>query len=287
MITKARRTIYYLGALFFSKALLLAPYKASIKYLSRFFGFAAYYLTRDSSDISKSNLRLCFPQKTEKEIETITRNVFINETKNFLELANFPRMDNAFFEQIASIENASLIEESFKKGRGILFASAHFGNWEITAASVAKLGIPVNVVAKRIYIEGLNRMLVNYRLSKNVKVILKDEPDTARKLLKCLKNGEAIAMLIDQDTNVPGVFVDFFNMPAWTPSGLAVLSLKRGVDVLVGVDKRIGEYNHKTIIRGPVTIERSEDFDADVAALTQKISLVLEEEIRNAPDQWV
>ncbi|MDR3049041.1 MAG: lysophospholipid acyltransferase family protein [Elusimicrobiota bacterium] len=282
-----RRRVYYVGALFFSKLVLLIPYKLIVHYGSKFIGWIAYFVTRDSSDIAKRQLKSCFPDKSAQEIEKITRNIFVNEAKNFFELANFPKLKGAFFDKISSVENSHLIKESLKKGKGVLIVSAHAGNWEITAAAVARLGVPVNVVAKKIYIDGLNNMLVNYRLSKNVKVILKDSPDTARKLLKALKNGEIIAMLIDQDTNVPSVFVDFFGKPAWTPSGLASLALKRGTDVLAGIDKRVGKYAHNTIITGPIVIEPSGNFDKDVINLTQKASLVLEEHIRQYPDQWV
>ncbi|MDR0822915.1 MAG: lysophospholipid acyltransferase family protein [Endomicrobium sp.] len=282
-----RRRVYYIGALFFSKLVLLIPYKLIVHCGSKFAGWLAYFVTRDSADIAKRQLKECFPDKSADEIEKIVRKIFVNEAKNFFELANFPKLKGSFFDEISSVENINLINEGLKKGKGVLIASAHTGNWEITAAAVARCGVPVNVVAKKIYIEGLNNMLVHYRLSKNVKVILKDAPDTARKLLKALKGGEIIAMLIDQDTDVAGVFVDFFGKPAWTPSGLAVLALKRGAPVLVGVDKRVGKYCHNTVIKGPIEIDSSGNFDKDVISLTQKASLVLEEHIKQSPDQWV
>jgi KDO2-lipid IV(A) lauroyltransferase len=130
-------------------------------------------------------------------------------------------------------------------------------------------------------------MLVGYRTGKNIKVILRDAPDTAKKLLRALKKGEIIAMLIDQDTKVPGVFVDFFGRKAWTPSGLAVLALRTGAEVLVGIDMRIGDFGHKTVVSGHLRVEPSGDFDADVLNLTQKATAILEEHIRNYPDQWV
>ncbi|MDR3253548.1 MAG: lysophospholipid acyltransferase family protein [Endomicrobium sp.] len=285
--TKIRRKIYYYCAFIFSKIVLVLPYKFSVGALSAFFGRIAYYVARDSADIAIKNLKKCFSEKSEKEIIKITKEIFCNETKNFFELANFPRMNSTFIKNISSIENSYLIQESINKGRGILFVSAHTGNWEITAAAVADFGVPVNVVAKKIYIDELNNMLIGYRTSKNVNVILRDLPDTGRKLLKALKKGEIIAMLVDQDTKVPGVFIDFFGEKAWTPSGLAVLALKSGADVLVGLDQRIDKYKHKTVVKGPITIKKSGNFGKDVQNLTQKASLVLEEHIRQYPQQWV
>ncbi|AKL97460.1 lysophospholipid acyltransferase family protein [Endomicrobium proavitum] len=286
-IKKIRRKIYYYVAFVVSKVVLAIPYKFSVGVLGPFFGAIGYCAARSSTAIAKKNLRECFPKKSEKEISKIAKAVFINQGKNFFELANFPKLNKERLEKIASVENADLIKKSLDKGKGILFVSAHVGNWEIIAAMTAGFGVPVNVVAKRIYIEGLNNMLVGYRTSKNVKVILKDSPDTARKLIKALKGGEIIAMLIDQDTNVPGVFVDFFGKPAWTPSGLAVLALKTGAQVLVGLDCRVGKYAHKGIISGPVLIEPSGNFNNDVAALTQKATNVLENYIKKYPEQWV
>jgi KDO2-lipid IV(A) lauroyltransferase len=285
--TRIRRRFYYYGAFVFSKIVLGLPYKFSVGPLSAFFGRVVYCVARDATNIAKRNLKKCFPEISEKEIIRITKEMFCNEVKNFFELANFPRMNSAFMKDISYVENADLIKESLKKGRGILFVSAHTGNWEITAATVASMGVRVNVVAKKIYIDELNDMLVGYRTSKNVNVILRDARDTGRKLLRALRRGEILAMLIDQDTRVPGIFVDFFGEQAWTPSGLAVLALRSGADVLVGIDQRIDRYKHKTVVKGPVSIDLSGDFDTDVKNLTQKASLLLEEHIRKYPQQWV
>ncbi|MCL2799968.1 MAG: lysophospholipid acyltransferase family protein [Endomicrobia bacterium] len=287
MMKKIRRKIYYYVAFVFSKIVLIIPYRFSVNAMGGFFGTLAYYFAWSASRKAKENLKRCFPEKSKKEISDIVKEIFINQGKNFFELANFPRMDSAFIKSISSIENSHLIRNGIKKGKGILFVSAHTGNWEITAAAVADFGVPVNVVAKKIYIKELNDMLVNYRTGKNVNVILRDAPDTARKLLKALKNGEIIAMLIDQDTKVPGVFTKFFGRDAWTPSGLAVLALRTGAEVLVGLDQRIDKYGHKTVVEGPVQIEPSGDFDKDVVALTQKATDILEEHIRQYPGQWV
>ncbi|MDR1418102.1 MAG: lysophospholipid acyltransferase family protein [Endomicrobium sp.] len=285
--TKIKRRFYYYGAFVFSKVVLFIPYKFSVGFLSKFFGILAYIVAIDGKNIAKKNIKHCFPQKTDIEIRKMIIKIFTNEAKNFFELAYFPKMDSKFLRDISTVENVDIIRTSLAKGRGILFLSAHTGNWEIGAASIASLGISLNVVAKKIYIDKLNDMLVKYRTIKNVKVILRDRSDTGIKLLRALKKGESIALLIDQDTNVPGVFVDFFGQKAWTPSGLAVMALKSKADILLVLDQRLDRYRHKTVIKGPLTIESSGDFNTDVKNLTQKASSMLEEHIKQYPSQWV
>ncbi|MDR3306823.1 MAG: lysophospholipid acyltransferase family protein [Endomicrobium sp.] len=286
-LKKIRRRIYYYGAYVFSKLILMLPYKFSVGFLSSLLGKIAYYVAIAGARSARENLKKCFPEKSDQDIKRIVKKIFCFEAKNFFELANFPRMRSKLIRNIAFVENLDRIQESMKRGKGILFASAHTGNWEITAAIMAEMGIPVNVVAKKIYIDGLNDMLVGYRKSKNIKVILREAPDSGIKLLRALKRGETIAMLIDQDVDVAGVFVDFFGQKSWTPSGLAVLALKTGVDVYVAFDQRIDEYRHKTVVNGPIRFTKTDDFEKDVEKLTQTATSILEEHIKRYPEQWV
>ena len=94
-------------------------------------------------------------------------------------------------------------------------------------------------------------------------------------------------MLIDQDTDVPGVFVDFFSRPAWTPSGLAVLALKTGASVVLALDVRLENDKHTPILAGPIEMKRTDNLDRDVLDNTQAITELIEEHIRKYPSQWV
>jgi KDO2-lipid IV(A) lauroyltransferase len=286
-LKKIRRKIYYYSAYVFSRLVLILPYKFSVGFLSFLFGNISYYVAMAGARNARKNLKKCFPEKSDKDIKIIVKKIFCLEAKNFFELVNFPRMDSNFIKSIAFVEKIDTIQESFKKGKGILFTGAHTGNWEITGAIMAEMGIPVNVVAKKIYIDGLNDMLVGYRRSKNVKVILRESSDSGIKLLRALKKGESIAMLIDQDVDVSGVFVDFFGQKAWTPSGLAVLALKTGADVYVVFDQRIDDYRHKTAVNGPININKTGNFEKDIESLTQEVTSILEEHIKKYPEQWV
>jgi KDO2-lipid IV(A) lauroyltransferase len=282
-----RRNFYFCGALIVSKIILLVPYKISVGFISSLSGGIVYYIARKAARTAIKNLSEVFPEKTKKEIIKITKEIFINQTRNFFELANFPKLDSQFLDKILNVKNKEKIFEALKKGKGILFVSAHTGNWEMAAVAIARLNTSVNVIAKKIYIDGLNNMLVKYRESKNVKVILRNSKDAGFKLIRALKRGEIIAMLIDQDIAAPGIFVDFFGKKAWTPSGLATLALKTGAEILVGVDQRIGKYEHKIVISEPIKITKTGYVNRDVIELTQKATSVLEAHIRKHPNQWV
>ena len=283
------RKCYYYGAWIFSKLVLVLPYKFTTEILSNLLGWLAYYIVIDARKKAEKHLAMCFPNKTSKEINQIVKIIFKYEAKNFFELLNFPKMSDKFFDSIAQMEQEqkNIFDKLLSRKKGLLVLSGHLGNWEILAAGVAK-HYPVNVVAKKIYIEELNNMLVRYRNMKNVKVILRSELSSARKMLKALKNNEVLAMLIDQDTSVQSVFVDFFGMPASTPLGLASIALKVGTPVVLGVDKRLSNGTHKFTISDEIIPPKSTgNFDIDVKNFTAKLTKYLEDFIRENPEQWV
>lgn len=283
------RKCYYYAAYLFSKLVLIFPYKFSVVFLADVLGRLAYYAVADARKKARKHLTMCFPDKSLEEINKIIKTVFKYEAKNFFELLNFPKMSDEFFDSIALMEESQqqIFKKLLERKKGILALSGHCGNWEILAAGVAK-HFPLNVIARKIYIEELNDMLVKYRNMKNVKVILRSEKSSARKMIKALKDNEIIAMLIDQDTSVQSVFVDFFGMPASTPLGLASIALKVGTPVVLAVDKRLPGGKHKFVISDEILPPQScGNFDDDVKNFTAKLTKCLEDFIRENPEQWV
>ncbi|MDR3113418.1 MAG: hypothetical protein LBU09_03490, partial [Endomicrobium sp.] len=71
MIKQVRRKIYYYAAFVFAKIVLLIPYRFAVCGLGTFFGMLAYYFSISASIRAKRNLKLCFPEKSKKEITAI------------------------------------------------------------------------------------------------------------------------------------------------------------------------------------------------------------------------
>ncbi len=283
------RKCYFYVAWLFSKLVLILPYKFCVGFLANIIGWLAYYLVADARKKARKHLTMCFPQKTPQEINKIIKTIFKYEAKNFFEMLNFPKMSDKFFDSIAKMEQEQkdIFNKLLERKKGLLLLSGHIGNWEMIAAGIAKY-YPLNVIAKKIYIDELNNMLVKYRSMKNVKVILRSEPSSARKMLKALRNNEILGMLIDQDTSVQSVFVDFFGKPASTPLGLASIALKVGSPVVLSVDKRLPNGKHQFVISDEIVPpESTGDFDTDVKNFTAKLTKCLEDFIRENPEQWV
>ncbi len=108
-----------------------------------------------------------------------------------------------------------------------------------------------------------------------------------RTMLRSLKRNEIVGILIDQNMAwYEGVFVDYFGRPACTTNGLALLALHTGAPVLPGYIVRLPDGRYRFVIGPEVEVTRTGDRDADVLANTQRFTKVIEETVRQYPDQW-
>ena len=164
--------------------------------------------------------------------------------------------------------------------------SAHMGNWELMGAALSLWGYPINVIARRIYIPRINGLLLRLRQSAGMRVILREGASSAKDMLRALRKNEVIGMLMDQDAHVQGVWVDFFGIPAFTPSGPAAIALKSGARVVSAFMVRDGS-GGRIEIRGPYSLVRTGDHERDVLENTRMFTGIIERYVRRYPEQWV
>jgi Kdo2-lipid IVA lauroyltransferase/acyltransferase len=165
--------------------------------------------------------------------------------------------------------------------------TGHIGNWELLAAFFSWRGLPIAAIARRIYAERLNELLVGFRARQGVQTILRESPHSAREILRALKANALLAMLIDQDTHAPSVSIPFFGRLARTPAAAASLAIRREVPALAAFIQRRPGGGHRITIKPAFRIEPSGDRSADIRALTRQFNAALEAQIRENPAEWV
>jgi KDO2-lipid IV(A) lauroyltransferase len=183
-----------------------------------------------------------------------------------------------------------LLREALAKGKGIVFVTGHLGNWELMARLVARVGAPVSAVAKRGGDARLMALIEAWRRSGGVSTLWREDPATARALLRVFKRGEVLGILVDQDTKVQGVHVPFFGRPAFTPRAPADLALRSGAPVLVGTSHRPSDRPGAGLVFEVTEVPYDPapaDREAEVLRLTAACQAVMEEAIRRHPADWV
>lgn len=217
--------------------------------------------------------------------EGIAREAYRNTARCAVELAKLDDI-RPHFDEYLSLEGWEHVEEARATGRGAIAVTGHIGNWELLAAYMAYRGIPITAVAKRQDDPRVNQLLIDFRTDNGVQVILRDSPGSVGKILKVLKQGGVLAMLLDMDVRVPSVSVPFFGRLARTPAAAAVLAVRRDIPVFAGFAQRRPEGGHHLTFMPPIPPPKSGDRQADIVALTRQFSRILEDWIRAQPAEW-
>jgi KDO2-lipid IV(A) lauroyltransferase len=224
------------------------------------------------------NLSLALPEANAAEI---VDGVFHSIARTIVTFAKFPSIRKENVDRWIRCEGGEYFESALREGRGVLFATAHLGNWELSAFAHALFRTPMNVVVRPLDNPLIDR-LVEFRraLSGNRPIFKKD---FARAILKALAANQAVGILIDQNTTPDaGVFVDFFGVPACAGTGFAKLAAHSGAAVIPGFALWSQE-ERRYVLRFYPPIPITGDAARDTQALQSK----LEEVIRRYPDQWL
>ena len=281
-----RRKLEYAAASPFIKILGLMPRR-----LARAFaigiGGVVYLLHFRLREVGMRNLEMALPEKGEVERARILRGVFTSLGRQLAELCQFPKYTKDNVEDVVVYDGLENYQRAYARGKGVLFLTAHFGGWELSAFAHSLHGHWLHVVMRPMDNEYLDRMLQGYRTMHGNKVVPKD--DFVRGLLAAMKAGETVGILMDTNMTPPqGVFVDFFGIPACTASGLARIALRTDAAVVPGFtiwDEALGKYRLR--FDPAVELVRTGDLEADIVANTQKFTKVIEDYVRKYPEQWL
>ena len=237
--------------------------------------------------VGMRNLALAFPEKAEAERAQILRGEFASLGRQLAEVCRFPKYTPENIGQVVVYDGFENYERARARGKGVLFLTAHFGGWELSAFAHSLHGHPMHVVVRAMDNVYLDRLILRYRTLHGNRIVEKD--DFVRGLLAAMKAGEEVGILMDTNMTPPqGVFVDFFGIPACTASGLARIALRTDAAVVPGFtiwDAQLGKYR----LRFDAALEliRTGDLEADIQANTQKFTSVIEKYVRNYPEQWL
>jgi KDO2-lipid IV(A) lauroyltransferase len=233
------------------------------------------------------NLRLTFPDWTDAQRNDATRKMVSNLGWMAAEFARFPRLTKENIEKVVILEGHENFLEGQRRGKGVLYLTGHIGAWELSSFAHALYGYPLHYMSRPLDNKRIDALVNQYRCSSGNKPIYKNE--SARVMLKILKDSATIGILADQNTMPEeGVFVDFFGKLACTTTGLARVALHTGAAVVPGYaywDETIQKYRLR--FEPPVELIHTGDTERDVFQNTQRFAKVIEEIIRKHPDQWV
>lgn len=207
--------------------------------------------------------------------------VFRSIGRMLVSFARFPRLDVTNIHDHIRYEGFEHYAAAKAKGKGVLFATLHLGNWELSAFAHALMTEPMHVIVRPLDNPLLDE-LVRARRSASGNIII-GKSDGIRPIFRALEANQAVGILVDQNVGLDdGLFINFFGHRACVSPAFAKLAARTGATVIPGYAiwspterKYILQFDPPVQITGNVLVD------------TQRIQNALERAIRAYPDQWL
>lgn len=171
------------------------------------------------------------------------------------------------------------------RGRGVVIAASHTGNWDLAACAMAR-DIELLVVTKRLSVRGIDAFWQSTRARHGVR--LANAAGAMARGRQVLRGRGAVAMMIDQVPTSLGhaVDVEFLGRPALADRAPAALAAASGAPLVVAAARRDGrggqELHVLQVLTPPARPTR-----AWIAEATATASRSLEAFVRANPSQWL
>ena len=271
-----------------SKAAQIMPEKCG-RSIAAGMGMLVYLLWRSERlRIAETLDRIChrLNRPVYKHKHLLVKKVFIHFALTIYEIMRLPAMTEEELKQKVTFHGEENLQKALKKGRGVILALPHIGNWELFGAAIAAKGYKLNSFYLAQKEDELGGLLDYFRSFSKMR--MHDRDRGGIKALKALKKGEILGMVTDQDGANQGVYLDFLGHFVSLPAGPANWSLKTGAELVPIYSLRRGFSGKFDAWFLPGFSENTAGTHKErVMGRTSRLSNWMEELILNHPNQYL
>ncbi|MBK6897907.1 MAG: hypothetical protein IPH09_01055 [bacterium] len=279
---RLRRAAYHGLARAVLAAVRLLPTPAGRR-LCRGLARAALAWRPRERDVARANLRLVFPDLAPPAREALLRRAAGALGENAYDALTLDRWRRDGYRDVADDGAVAALRGLLAEGRGALVLTGHFGCWELLGGYLADRLGGLTVVTGTIRNPPVDRLVNGWRRRAGMTPVPRDGDQ--RPLLRALRAGGAVAVLLDQNTRVGSRDVPFCGVDAPTPAGFARLALRTGTPILPVAIGRRGR-GHALTHLPPLRPGAAVGEDA-VDGLLREANAALETLLRRNPSEWV
>jgi Kdo2-lipid IVA lauroyltransferase/acyltransferase len=218
------------------------------------------------------------------ESRRLAKGVFLTLATAAVDAIRIPKYLPDGLNRLVTVKGRQYLDQATRDGKGVIVLTGHFGCWELMGAWLVNNGYPLKVVAKPTYDPRLDKMIVDTRNAAGYTNIARGK--NTREIIRALKDGYSLALLVDQDTSVQGVFVKFFDHWAHTATSPVTLAQKFDIAIVPMFMALRPDFRYELVVEPPIELQTTGDKKCDLIVNTQRVSDAYERIIRAYPDQW-
>jgi KDO2-lipid IV(A) lauroyltransferase len=287
-INRIRHILEYGGIGLLS--IIVRPFSASQVYrIGRALGRLLYTFSKKRIQVALTNLDIAFADsKSRQEKKQIIRQSFMQMAVSALQCLwlqnDTKKRTHLLFPEAP--KNLHILTDCLKQNKGAFILMAHYGNWEAMAMYNGYLGaMHLYSIVRPLDNPYLEKATCDFRTRSGNGIFFRD--DSPLKIVRALKNNSCVAVMMDQNTAVGGVFVDFFGKKAATARSVALLSYKMDTPILPIFVHPNNNGTYTIEIQPELKLEKTGNKEEDVLSWTQECQKVIESVVRKHPENWM
>lgn len=246
------------------------------------------WLLRIRRRVVLSNLALAFPERGEAERVRIARASYRHLGEAALDFLRLPGLPREELDRILVHEGWENFEKARARGKGVIAATAHFGNFEVLAAAHTLRGVPISTISRGM--RGGTRgdaLWTATRKRSGVEELVIRRGQTYKAAVAALRSGRVLGYVIDQsEPSRNAVFPTFFGVPCATSPTPAFLAWRTGAATVFTLSVPLPDGRHRVVIEGPLDPPDTGDRERDALAFMQDLNDRLERFVRAHPERW-
>nr|MCH9739414.1 lipid A biosynthesis acyltransferase [Campylobacterota bacterium] len=237
--------------------------------------------------IMHNNLDLAFDNKLSlAEKKHIGINAFMNLIDTTFGIISRDKMEKKKVIENITFENEEIIKAYQNENKQFILITGHYGNWELLSQSIAiKFDLTLVGVGRELDSKVIDEVLIKNRERFNVEMVYKK--GAMKGCIRAIGKKKIVGILTDQHLPLgQSINVDFFNHEATHTPLASILSRKFGIDLIPAYISTDDYENYVVKIYPPIKSLKTDNQEEDLEKMTKDQAKVLEEVIRNKPDQW-
>ena len=212
----------------------------------------------------------------------IATNVLGNYGRIFAEYVHLKNFKNDKLNNHISIEGREYLEKIKNNKQSVVFISGHFNNFELMAMQIDKAEVDCAAIYRPLNNPYLNKIMEKIRKRDICKKQIKKGRSGTREIIKLLKKGTSIALMVDQRVR-EGEKALFFKHLATSTTIPAQLIKKYNCDLVPIYIERKNKFDFKMYVSKPIKINKNKSS----SEITLFINKILEKMILKNVDQWI
>lgn len=232
--------------------------------------------------ILAANARHFAPGATPRDVRAIARRTLRHLMEDATDLFRLPALDRDALLRLVHMEGLDGLQAAHALGRGVIVVTPHLGPYELGAACLATIGLPVHAMVEDLDPE-TNAALAAYRAATGLRLVSRNSG--LRQLYRLLRQGEIALLVADRviGDGSDGLEVPFGDGVRRVPTGPAAFALATGAPIVVAWIVRGQSRAPRYLVHFDPPIDPE---GATREALTRRVAERFDRVIREHPDQW-